>query len=69
MSQSTASSTSGLGRWIGIGAAVVFVVIFGAAWSAGSVELYSKSVPVWAVMLASYLLGAVAVWGLNSSKK
>lgn len=68
MSQS-ASSTSGVGRWVGIGAAVVFVLIFGAAWSAGSVEISSLSVPVWAVMLASYLLGAVAVWGLNSSKK
>jgi hypothetical protein len=69
MSQSTASSTSGLGRWVGIGSAVVFVLLFGAAFNAGSVDIYSLSVPVWAVMLASYLLGAVAVWGLNSSKK
>lgn len=69
MSQSAASSTSGVGRWVGIASAVVFVLVFGSAFSAGSVEIYSISVPVWAVMLASYLLGAVAVWGLNSSKK
>jgi len=48
----------------------VFVVILGAGLSAGSVELYSLSVPVWAVMVVSYLLGAAAMWGgLNSPSK
>lgn len=69
MSQSTESSRSGLGRWVGLGAGIVFVVVLGAGLSAGSVELYSLSVPVWAVMVVSYLLGAAAMWGGLTSRK
>ncbi|GAA3816219.1 hypothetical protein [Cellulomonas soli] len=57
------------GRWGAIVALIVFVLIFAQAQDAGSVTIASQSVPVWGVMLVSYLLGAVAMWGLGKGKR
>jgi hypothetical protein len=69
MSESVKSGASAWGRWVGIGALVAMAVLFSQVRDVPSVDIFSLSVPLWAVMIVSYLLGAAAMWGFGQGKK
>lgn len=56
-------------RVVGYASMLACLLLVYVLMDAPSVEVLGSSVPVWAVALVSYLLGAGVVWGLNRDRR
>jgi hypothetical protein len=60
------AQSSGPGRkLLGYAALIAFMALIIGARDAGSIEVYSVSVPVWLFGLAMYLIGVLAMWSFQ----
>ena len=66
---STQSTQSGLPKIVSMLALFAFIGVFLGVRDAGSVDVWGVSLPVWALSLGMYLLGAVAMWGAAGGSK
>lgn len=57
------------GQLISLAATFGYIAIFVGVRSAPSVDFFGISLPVWAIALASFALGAVAMWGESKRQR